>query len=42
LKTVVGGEAKGSTPDEMKALVSSEIAKWKAVVERARISRIDR
>ncbi len=42
LETAVGGEARGSTPDEMKQLVSSEIAKWKAVVERARISRIDR
>ncbi len=42
VETAVGGEARGSTPDEMKALVSSEIAKWKAVVERAKISRIDR
>jgi tripartite-type tricarboxylate transporter receptor subunit TctC len=42
VETAVGGEARGSTPDEMKTLVSSEIAKWKAVVERAKISRIDR
>lgn len=42
LETAVGGEVRGSTPDEMKTLVSSEIAKWKAVVERAKISRIDR
>jgi tripartite-type tricarboxylate transporter receptor subunit TctC len=41
IETAVGGEARGSTPDEMKALVSSEIAKWKAVVEQAKISRID-
>jgi tripartite-type tricarboxylate transporter receptor subunit TctC len=42
VETAVGGEVRGSTPDEMKALVSSEIAKWKAVVEQAKISQIDR
>jgi tripartite-type tricarboxylate transporter receptor subunit TctC len=42
VETAVGGEARGSTPEEMNALVSSEIAKWKAVVERAKIARIDR
>jgi len=41
IETAVGGEARGSTPDEMKTLVSSEIAKWKAVVEQAKISQID-
>jgi tripartite-type tricarboxylate transporter receptor subunit TctC len=41
VETAVGGEVRGSTPDEMKALVSSEIAKWKAVVEQSKISRID-
>lgn len=34
----LGGEAVGSTPDEFRALVRSEIAKWKRVVASAKIS----
>ncbi|MBH5400455.1 tripartite tricarboxylate transporter substrate binding protein [Bradyrhizobium sp. CNPSo 4010] len=40
LETAVGGEVRGSTPDEMKQLIGSEIAKWSAVVERAKIPKI--
>jgi len=40
LEAAVGGEVRGSTPQEMKALVETEIAKWSAVVDRARIPRI--
>lgn len=40
LETAVGGEVRGSTPGEMKQLIESEIAKWSAVVERAKIPKI--
>jgi tripartite-type tricarboxylate transporter receptor subunit TctC len=40
LETAVGGEVRGSTPMEMKALVESEIGKWSIVVDKARIPRI--
>ena len=40
LEAAVGGDVRGSTPQEMKALVETEIAKWSAVVDRARIPRI--
>ncbi|WP_065750065.1 tripartite tricarboxylate transporter substrate binding protein [Bradyrhizobium paxllaeri] len=40
LETAVGGEVRGSSPEEMKALVAAEIAKWSDVVERAKIPRI--
>ena len=33
----VGAEARGSTPEETRKLMISEIAKWKAVIERAKI-----
>ena len=33
----VGAEARGSTPDETRKLMISEIAKWKVVIERAKI-----
>ncbi len=33
----IGGEARGSTPEEMKALVSSEVQRWTQVVADARI-----
>ena len=35
----VGAEARGSTPDETRKLMISEIAKWKGVIERAKIPR---
>jgi tripartite-type tricarboxylate transporter receptor subunit TctC len=40
LETAVGGEVRGSTPAEMRDLVTREIAKWKVVVERAKLPRI--
>ncbi len=41
LETATGGEARGSTPDEMRALVQSETAKWSKVIDDAKIARID-
>ena len=35
----LGVEARASTPEQMRELMISEIAKWKAVIERARIPR---
>ncbi|WOH49660.1 tripartite tricarboxylate transporter substrate binding protein [Bradyrhizobium sp. sBnM-33] len=40
LETATGGEARGSTPDEMRTLVSSEINKWSKVINDAGIPRI--
>jgi tripartite-type tricarboxylate transporter receptor subunit TctC len=40
LETAVGGDVRGSTPAEMKTLIESEIAKWSAVVDKAKISKI--
>jgi tripartite-type tricarboxylate transporter receptor subunit TctC len=40
LETAVGGEVRGSSPAEMKALIETEIAKWTGVVERAKIPKI--
>jgi hypothetical protein len=40
LETATGGEVRGSTPDEMRALVSSEIDKWSKVIGDAGIPRI--
>ncbi|UQR65300.1 tripartite tricarboxylate transporter substrate binding protein [Bradyrhizobium sp. C-145] len=40
LETAVGGEVRGSSPDEMQKLIQSEIAKWSGVVERAKIPKI--
>jgi len=40
LETAVGGDVRGSTPAEMKDLVTREIAKWNGVVERAKLQRI--
>ncbi|MDB5616839.1 tripartite tricarboxylate transporter substrate binding protein [Tardiphaga sp.] len=40
LETAIGGEARGSTPEEMKRLVASEIVKWKGVVDAAKLPRI--
>lgn len=33
----MGGEARGSTPEEMKAMVSHELEKWQQVVADAKI-----
>ena len=35
----LGIAARGSTPDEMKALVVSDTEKWRAVIERAKIEK---
>ena len=40
LETAVGGEVRGSSPEEMKKLIQSEIAKWSGVVEAAKIPKI--
>lgn len=37
LEQIVGGDARGSTPAEMKAMLQSEIARWKKVVTDANI-----
>lgn len=40
LEAAVGGEARGSTPAEMRDLVSTEIVKWRALIEAAKIPKI--
>jgi tripartite-type tricarboxylate transporter receptor subunit TctC len=40
LEAAVGGEARGSTPTEMHDLVTSEIARWRALIEAAKIPKI--
>ena len=40
LETATGGEVKASTPEEMRALVQSEIAKWADVIKTANIPRL--
>ncbi|MBP0109925.1 MULTISPECIES: tripartite tricarboxylate transporter substrate binding protein [Bradyrhizobium] len=40
LETAVGGEVRGSSPAEMKALIETEIVKWTGVVERAKLPKI--
>ncbi|OVZ55161.1 hypothetical protein CDO44_23270 [Pigmentiphaga sp. NML080357] len=34
----IGSQASGSTPEQMRAMIESEIARWKKVVERANIA----
>jgi tripartite-type tricarboxylate transporter receptor subunit TctC len=40
LETATGGEVRGSSPEDMKKLIETEIVKWKGVVERAKLPRI--
>jgi tripartite-type tricarboxylate transporter receptor subunit TctC len=40
LEAAIGGEVRGSTPDGMRDLVISEIAKWNAVIDTAKIPRL--
>ena len=40
LEAAVGGEVRGSSPEEMKKLIETEIVRWKGVVERAKLPRI--
>ena len=41
LETATGGEVRGSTPEDMRLLVRSEITKWSKVIDEAKIARID-
>ena len=41
LEAAVGGEVRGSTPAEMRNLVSSEIVKWRALIETAKIPKVN-
>jgi tripartite-type tricarboxylate transporter receptor subunit TctC len=40
LEAAVGGEVRGSTPAEMRDLVASEIVKWRALIEAAKVPKI--
>jgi tripartite-type tricarboxylate transporter receptor subunit TctC len=40
LETAVGGEVRGSSPQEMKQLIETEISKRTGVVEQAKIPKI--
>jgi hypothetical protein len=40
LEVAVGGEARGGTPAEMRALVTAEIRKWNAVIDAGKIPRL--
>ena len=40
LETATGGDVRASTPDEMRGLVQSEIAKWADVIKTANIPRL--
>jgi tripartite-type tricarboxylate transporter receptor subunit TctC len=40
LETATGGEVRGSTPEEMRALINAEIGKWTKVINDAGIPRI--
>jgi tripartite-type tricarboxylate transporter receptor subunit TctC len=41
LETATGGEVRGSTPEQMRVLIRSEIAKWSKVIDEAKIARIE-
>jgi tripartite-type tricarboxylate transporter receptor subunit TctC len=40
LETAIGGDVRGSTPAEMRDLVASEIVKWTALIDTAKIPRL--
>jgi tripartite-type tricarboxylate transporter receptor subunit TctC len=40
LEAAIGGEVRGSTPPEMRELVTSEIARWTAVIDAAKIPKL--
>jgi tripartite-type tricarboxylate transporter receptor subunit TctC len=40
LETAIGGEVQASTPEEMRALIQSQIAKWAGVIKTADIPRL--
>ena len=41
LETATGGDVRGSSPEGMRALIRSEIAKWSKVIDEAKIARIE-
>ena len=41
LETATGGDVRGSSPEEMRSLIRSEIAKWSKVIDEAKIARIE-
>ena len=41
LETATGGDVRGSSPEDMRALIRSEIAKWAKVIDEAKIARIE-
>jgi tripartite-type tricarboxylate transporter receptor subunit TctC len=41
LETATGGEVRASTPEQMRVLIRSEIAKWSKVIDEAKIARIE-
>lgn len=41
LETATGGDVRGSSPEDMRALIRSEIAKWSKVIDEAKIARIE-
>jgi hypothetical protein len=41
LETATGGDVRGSTPEDMRSLIRSEITKWSKVIEEAKIARIE-
>lgn len=40
LETAIGGEVQGSTPEQMRGLIQSQIAKWAGVIQTANIPRL--
>jgi len=40
LETAIGGDVRGSTPTEMRDLVASEIARWTALIDTAKIPKL--
>jgi len=40
LATAIGGEVQGSRPEEMRALIQSQIVKWADVIKTANIPRL--
>ncbi len=41
LEAATGGDVRGSSPEEMRSLIRSEIAKWSKVIDEAKIARIE-
>jgi hypothetical protein len=41
LEAATGGDVRGSSPEDMRSLIRSEIAKWSKVIDQAKIARIE-